>query len=307
MKDRFIALDWGTSKLQAYWLDASGQLLDSKRFEAGIGKIKRVDIEKIVADLSEQWPSECFFASGMIGSNLGWESAPYVQCPATITDISKNLLSVKIGGASGYIVPGLSCTSFFESAEMLRGEEMEIFGWLANADERDSKQLICLPGTHTKWVVSEERQVHHFCTHMTSEMYDCLAKNSVLGNQLSTCQHHSAAFLKGIREGASKGVGLSRLLFGVRAKHIFQQLSLNESPSYCRGILIGAELKDVFDAYKPKKLKSNIPVIGNSTLSHLYVSAIKSLGYGAQYVTSQDALRCGYTAIFKANRGNIDD
>ena len=58
----------------------------------------------------------------------------------------------------------------------MRGEETQIAGLLAHlAKSQDGitskKQVICLPGTHTKWVEVRNGVIERFVTTMTGEMF----------------------------------------------------------------------------------------------------------------------------------------
>ncbi|MBU3005570.1 2-dehydro-3-deoxygalactonokinase [Paraglaciecola arctica] len=306
MKDSFVALDWGTTKLQAYWFAQDGQVLGTKKYSAGIGHIERHQIEATVLDIKRRWQASIVYASGMIGSALGWEVVPYQTSPASLADLSASLVTSEISGMRCFLVPGLKCRSAYDSAEVMRGEELEVFGWLGMPECRGGENLICLPGTHTKWVVTQDEHIQHFHTALSSELYDCLAKHSVLRGQLQHPSSPSNAFLNGVKDATSKGQGLTRLLFGVRAKQLMNDMEESDASSYCRGLLIGHELADAMSSNQPSNQDHSIPVIGNEFLAQLYISALEYLGYAAHHVSAEKALQQSYYAL-NLLRGERDD
>ena len=44
--------------------------------------------------------------------------------------------------------------------------------------------LICLPGTHSKWVEVRNARIERFSTHMTGEVYAVLKQHSILGRMM---------------------------------------------------------------------------------------------------------------------------
>ena len=89
-------------------------------------------------------------ASGMIGSRQGWVEAPYCKCPAGFHAIAAALTSVP--GTRLFIVPGLICHGVDEVPDVMRGEETQVFGALP--EQIGARQVLVLPGTHSKWVIA---------------------------------------------------------------------------------------------------------------------------------------------------------
>ena len=63
--------------------------------------------------------------------------------------------------------------------DVMRGEEVQVFGALAENDRYDAP--LCLPGTHNKWVRVEGGRLTDFVTAMTGEMYRVMCDHSILG------------------------------------------------------------------------------------------------------------------------------
>jgi 2-dehydro-3-deoxygalactonokinase len=178
---KFIAGDWGTSHLRLFLCDADGVAHDSNS-GPGAAEVSG-HFEDVFASSTAQW-EELHGAlpaviCGMVGSSIGWTEAPYVPCPAHPEQIAEACTALK--GGRIQIVPGLSCRNRFNAPDLLRGEETQILGALAREDRlRQGRWLLCLPGTHTKWVVVEDGLVREFFTAPTGELFALLRDRSVL-------------------------------------------------------------------------------------------------------------------------------
>ena len=63
----------------------------------------------------------------------------------------------------------------------MRGEETQLLGALAQVPAlAEGRQLVCLPGTHTKWVSLHDGVVLEFLTVPTGELFGLLCDHSVL-------------------------------------------------------------------------------------------------------------------------------
>ena len=82
---KLISVDWGTSNLRAYLVDANGGVIDKVQNDQGIRNSK-ADFASTLAALIEPWqadqPALNVILSGMIGSPSGWVEVPHLPCPA---------------------------------------------------------------------------------------------------------------------------------------------------------------------------------------------------------------------------------
>ena len=59
----------------------------------------------------------------------------------------------------------------------MRGEETQILGALTlDPTLRRGRRLLCLPGTHTKWVLLEDGIMCEFLTALTGELFGAAAR-----------------------------------------------------------------------------------------------------------------------------------
>ena len=83
-----IAVDWGTSRMRAYRLDAAGKVLDRASGDDGIASVPAGGFPAVLERHCGAWmrsaPLAPVVMAGMVGSRNGWAEAPYAACPARI-------------------------------------------------------------------------------------------------------------------------------------------------------------------------------------------------------------------------------
>ncbi len=231
----------------------------------------------------------------MVGSREGWVEAPYAHCPAAPADVARAIIAVDLGeGRSGHIVPGLSCAPAPGAVDVMRGEETLAFG----AGVEDG--LICLVGTHPKWVEMRGGRVQRFATYLTGEMYALLRHHSMVGRP-ATEPEDPAGFELGLaaaeRNGGAGRVGLLHLLFGARAATVTGRLPPAALGPYISGLLTGDEINGAFAQFeKPEALT----VIADAPRADLFAKALARHGVRAIAKPPVDALVRGIGRILGA-------
>lgn len=295
-----IGINWGSSNFRAYRIAADGGLMDEYSAPAGVALLDRAGIAAMMRKVAARWPTDIpVYASGMIGSTIGWVEVPYAQAPAGCGELSHEVTRADIGGVDVRIVPGIACRRAFDgAADVLRGEEIELLGLigLGHADG-----LAALPGTHTKWVWLDHGRVIDFFTAMSGEMYDRLAAQGLLASVIEGEATEGAAFLEGVATGQARKLGLSTLLFGARARVVRGELARTDAGSYIRGLLIGSEIADALAAY-PDLARTIVPLTGSGPLSRLYAAALAANGIGSRIIDSREACRLGFRALHGARQ-----
>ncbi len=294
-QDEIVGINWGSSNFRAYRIAADGGLIDEYAEAAGIAALDRAGMASMMRKLAARWPAGMpVYASGMIGSNIGWADVPYAEAPAGRTELLQGLTRADIGGVDVHIVPGVACRRAFDGApDVLRGEEIELLG-LGHSDG-----LAALPGTHTKWVRLHRGRVVDFFTAMSGEIFDRLTAQGLLASIIEGEATDGAAFLDGVATGKARKLGLASLLFGARARVVRGALWRADASSYIRGLLIGSEIADALAAY-PDLAQANVPLTGSGPLSRLYAAALAANGIGSRIVDSREACRRGFRALHEA-------
>ena len=264
-----IAVDWGTSSFRAYRLSSDGAILEKREAAKGILSVPAGLFPLVLEQQVGDWISageSPIVMSGMVGSRQGWSEAPYAPCPAGYDEIAASLHKVEWEGKSAWIVPGLTCRDEAGVPDVMRGEETQILGAL---DQFPPRAVVCLPGTHSKWVVAEEGRITGFRTFFTGETFAVLKGHSLLGRMMEEGSSEPA-FLDGVARSGDEG-GLLHHLFGVRTRGLFGELPNSQASSYLSGLLIGHEMRTARDA-------GRVYLLGAPALTALYAKAGTLIG-----------------------------
>lgn len=290
-----VGVNWGSSNFRAYRIAEDGDLIDEYSEAAGIAQLDRAGMAAMMDKLAARWPRRApVYASGMIGSNIGWVEVPYAEAPAGRSELVRAGTETEIGGVAVRIVPGIACRRAFDDApDILRGEEIELLGLIASGH---ASGFAALPGTHTKWVRLEQGRVIDFFTTMSGEIFDRLTGQGLLASIVEGEAADGDAFHEGVAIGQARKLGLGSLLFGARARVIRGALARANAASYIRGLLIGAEIADALAAY-PALAQAEVPLIGNGPLSRLYASALARNGIASRFIDSREACLRGFRAL----------
>ncbi|KJV08707.1 hypothetical protein VZ95_16065, partial [Elstera litoralis] len=181
-----FALDWGTSNLRAFRLNADGTCHAQRAAAKGILAVPpggfEAALHAIIGDWLAEVPHAPVILSGMVGSRQGWVEVPYAEAPAGIEALlAKALPKTLADGRTALFLPGVSCLRN-GVPDVMRGEETQIIGALALAGLADGP--ICAPGTHSKWVEIDAGRIVSFATFMTGELFALLRDHSLLGRGL---------------------------------------------------------------------------------------------------------------------------
>ena len=295
----FVGINWGSTNFRAYLIGKDGELIDEYSRPSGVAKLDRAGMATLMQELAQHWPMHgAVYAAGMIGSNVGWQDVPYVVAPASLHDIGGGTIPSRIGGVPLKLVPGMTCRRAFDDGpDILRGEEVELFGF--SALHPNWNGFVALPGTHTKWTRFAAGQVTDFFTSMSGEMFDRLTSAGLLASIVEGEALLSEAFFEGVRLGHERQLGLGTLLFGARARVIRGALQRSEAASFIRGLLIGSEIADAL-AIHPDLEGATIPLIGIGPLCQLYAAALERLGMNSWFVDSRLACLAGFSALHQA-------
>ena len=294
---RFIAGDWGTTHLRLFLCDADGTALDHRSGPGTVDSAGR--FATVLASQTAAWETQHgrlpAVLCGMVGSSIGWVQAPYVPCPARPEQIAAACTAIDNGRV--HIVPGLSCHNRFGAPDLLRGEETQLLGALSQLDPR---QLVCLPGTHTKWVVVEEGQVRDFFTAPTGELFALLRDHSVLVRppQGSDPATETQAFNKAVASVAAQpDAQILHRLFECRSRPLSADLPPTAAAAYLSGLLIASDVHGALRALSNTFAPSSVVLIGTPQLTKSYATACATLGLHTTQIDGATAALAGLTEI----------
>lgn len=287
----WIAVDWGTSNLRAWAMGADGSVLAHASSDEGMGKLSREGFEPALVRLIGPWLTgrPPVVACGMVGSRQGWCEAPYRTVPCTPVDRAAMVTAPTMDPRLKVsIAPGLKQAP---PADVMRGEETQIAGALRLLPGYDG--VLCLPGTHSKWVHVSAGEVVSFQTFMTGEMFALLSEASVLRHGMQGGGWDDAAFDMGVSDALSRPERLGARLFSLRAEGLIAGLSPQAARARLSGLLIGTELA----AAKPYWLGQRVTLIGAETLSAAYARALSAQGIEAQRLNATDCTLAGLSSL----------
>jgi 2-dehydro-3-deoxygalactonokinase len=297
MSNRFLAVDWGTTNCRAWVVDADGRVEANRDFPLGVSRLEpgeaQARFEGTVRPAlgAEDLPA---LLCGMIGSNLGWTTVPYFDCPADLATLARGLKKVA-DDPPAWIVPGLRGERPDGGPDVMRGEEVQILGWAAEAPERRRGDwLVCHPGTHTKWVRLQDGRIERFVTAMSGELFDLLCKYSVLKGPGPAGD--GAAFARGV-EAAGDGSALASRLFTTRARVVGGDMAAEDANAYLSGVLVGADV-----AATPALLGAAgepVALVGDARLCGLYGKALAARGVKTTIHDGDAAALAGLVALFR--------
>jgi 2-dehydro-3-deoxygalactonokinase len=296
------AVDWGTTRLRIWLLDADGNVIGERRGDDGLITAR----EKGFADVLESHlaslgapPALPVVICGMAGSRQGWVEAPYVATPAPITAILEGAVRVDGAGRDIRIVPGLAQrTAGFP--DVMRGEETQLAGAALPVLGR---HLVCMPGTHSKWVEVENGAVVGFGTWPTGELYSVLGAHSILRHSLGETPAPVAADSPFFRDWCLSALGdggdITSRLFAIRAAGLLHDLQAGDAAACLSGLLIGGEIASARRRYR--HTSTPLVLIASGSLGKLYAAALGLAGIPVTEVDADQAVRSG---LFEAARQN---
>ncbi|MDE1151622.1 MAG: 2-dehydro-3-deoxygalactonokinase [Micavibrio sp.] len=263
-----IYVDWGSSNFRAFLVDG-GKAID-RRGAAGGGTLKNFSAaapekrsEAYAAFFVEQlgdWltahPAAPVYICGAVGGREGWVETAYSVTPAGFAEIRRNLHKIapeKLHAAANrniYIASG--CTTLMKDGrhDVIRSEEVKSLGAAKHLGLGDA--LLCIPGTHCKWVEIKSGKITGFETALTGEVFNLLSENGGIGAILKANPAppvpDAASFDAGLALAAC-GFDLLTDLWQVRSQKLRDPSPPQDLAAYFSGILIGHELRQMEKFY----------------------------------------------------------
>lgn len=288
----WIAVDWGTTHLRAWAIGENGQVIAAGTSKAGMGSLDPDAFEAALCAVVDDWLSPgkaiTVIACGMVGARQGWREADYLPVP-TVPLVPDRFVQVPTQDSRlrVFIIPGLKQ---LDPPDVMRGEETQIAGFLA--EEPEYSGVICMPGTHTKWVKVSNQNVAAFHSFMTGEIFGLLEQQSVLRHSLSSEAFHRQAYKGGLevlREDPSlQNTGLFRL----RADDLLNGTDPSVARARLSAYLIGAEVLSASDCWSGQ----DVVLIGEAHLADLYSEALLTMGCTPIVCQADDLTLSGLSA-----------
>lgn len=301
--DQWVAVDWGTSHLRTWLMSDSGEILAAANSMQGMNSLCADQFESTLITLIEPWLSSdsctVVLACGMLGSRQGWLEVNYLSAPCNAS-AQPTQAPTQDSRIQVFITPGIKQLS---PADVMRGEETQVAGLLAGNSQFSG--IVCLPGTHSKWIQVTTGHINHFQTFLTGELYALLSKQSVLRHSVDTDAWNWQAFESAVTQSLSNPASISAKLFSLRANTLVSDLTVDRANALLSGYLIGLELAASKEFWQSDSLQDKpVQLIGDQQLVAIYAKALKLQGIKCQTHTSEtmslEGLLLVYRQLFKA-------
>ena len=287
MTRTFVAVDWGSTHRRIFHIVAGGAVISRAADDRGLRTIS--DFPAEIARLRADTGGLPLLLAGTIGSNRGWIEVPYVAAPARLADVAAGVLRA---GNGVFIVPGISVADPLRP-DIMRGEEVQVLGALALGLIGDG--LVCLPGTHSKWVEVSDGAIDSLRTVMTGDIFAALQSATILSDLLVNAPACDTAFALGVDHGLEAN-DLTAELFTTRARVLTMGMSRADAASRISGLLIGADVRTGLG----HRRADVVPLIGAPGLCERFALALQRAGRESVTIDGDVAFVAGASAIMKA-------
>jgi len=299
-KPAYAAVDWGTSSFRLWLIGDDGSVLGERRSGEGMTTAASTGFAEVLqSHLSAlSAPDDIpVIVCGMAGARQGWVEAGYIDTPTSLSAILTGAVSVPGQKRDVRILPGLAQRAE-QIPDVIRGEETQLLGAIA-ADTK-GEQIVCMPGTHSKWVRVVDGAVTGFSTFMTGELFDVITKHSILSHAVSGAEAlpaDSEAFDTAVKTAFAQPALLTNLIFGARAGQLLHGLTAAGAQARISGTLIGTEIAG---ALSSAGKGAAITLVASGRLQALYETAFRTLSLSYQTIDADAAVRRGLSAAAEA-------
>ncbi len=309
-----IYLDWGSSNFRAF-LVKDGAVIARKQ-AAGGGTLKNfsgttpetrsIEYSAFFMEQLGDWlathGNAPIYICGAVGGREGWVETAYSVTPAGFDEVRRNLHKVqpeKLHGAMGrdvYIASGCTTAMADGRHDVIRSEEVKSLGAAKHLKMQDA--LLCIPGTHCKWVEILGGKIIGFESAMTGEIYNLMSERGAIAAIFKSAKVPEVPDMTSFDAGlalAARGFDFLTDVWQVRSQQLRSPNPPADLPSYFSGLLIGHELRQM------EKFYSRRPAVLLADAGHkrdFYLRAFESLNWPiAAVVDSEIAVLTGLGAL----------
>lgn len=286
----YALVDWGTSSFRLWLVCVGGHVLAQSRsdegmmYATGAGFSETLEKHLNALQAPENLP---VVISGMAGARQGWVEAPYVPLPAACDALAKHAIKVPHHTRDIRILPGLSQDNA-EMPNVMRGEETQLSGIIGAMPNG----LICMPGTHCKWVELKNAQVTSMTTFMTGEFFAVLSHHSILQHAINpdvSFDGKTPAFMQAACRAMAAPAQALAMIFSIRAGQLLGFEGRANGAAYLSGLLIGAEVAAAREIYSV----TSAGLVASERLNNLYQPVMQEAGFSVALFDGEEAVRSG--------------
>ncbi len=291
----FAAVDWGTSGFRLWLIGADGQVLAERKSREGMMAAAQTGFAKVLEShllAASAAPNLPVIICGMAGAKQGWVEAGYIDLPTRLDGIAQKAVRVDHPTRDIRILPGLARREPAH-ADVMRGEETQLLGVGTDGDG-----LVCMPGTHSKWVRLQQGMVTAFSTFMTGELFAVISQHTILqhaikdsGKDSGGFDETSEAFGQAVRHAYTQPQNATNQLFSIRASGLLFRTGPVEAEATLSGTLIGLEMAGGLAA----GLNGPVMLVAEGRLADLYSAAFNRLDIELKLVNADTCVLKGLT------------
>ncbi len=288
----YVAVDWGTSSFRLWLTGAGGKVLGERRSDEGMTAAARTGFAAVLQSHLDALgvPADLpVVICGMAGARQGWVEAGYIATPAHLSDILKGAVVVSGQTREIRILPGIAQRDA-AAPDVMRGEETQLLGALGlNAP---GEALVCMPGTHSKWVRVRGGTVERFATFMTGELFSAVARDTILSHAVAGAEEavDGDAFRAAVAAAFAAPALAANLLFRVRSRQLLFGGNAQAARETISGTLIGVELAA---GLAEREQGAPVTLIASGRLQRLYQMALECLSIPLNVMDAEEAVRRG--------------
>jgi 2-dehydro-3-deoxygalactonokinase len=286
----FVIVDWGTSSFRGWLMSVDGEALAESRGSEGMLHCASTGFAPVLrhhlATLGAPDGTPVLIC-GMAGARQGWVEAPYLGTPTRLDALHAGAIRIDTPGDIR-ILPGIA-QARPDRPDVMRGEETQLLG----VTEPDFTGLVCIPGTHSKWIRIEGGHIVEFSTYMTGELFSVISQHTILAHALEVTgplAADSPPFREGLSTALAAPAALTASLFRLRASQLLGFAQRADGAAWLSGLLIGTELADTARRYEPRQ---SLRLIGTGALGRLYEAALTGQGLDVRVIDAEQASRLG--------------
>lgn len=289
----YVAVDWGTSSFRLWLMGRNGEVLKERRSDEGMMAAAKAGFATVLqAHLDAVGAATTLpvIICGMAGARQGWVEAGYVDTPAPLAAVLQQAVVVPGQNRDIRILPGIAQRDR-GAPDVMRGEETQLLGLDASDDA-----LVCMPGTHSKWVHIGGGSVQRFATFMTGELFDAVSRQTILSIAVAGAEEAEdvAAFTSAVAAAFAQPALAANLLFRVRAGQLLFGGAAAAARETISGTLIGLELAGGLAR------GADTMLVASGRLARLYQLAFDAVAVPVRRIGAEEATRRGLAMAAKA-------
>ena len=294
----YVAVDWGTSSFRLWLMDRDDHVLAERRSGEGMTTATSMGFGTVLSSHLQTVQASAALPvviCGMAGARQGWVEAGYVDVPARLSTVLSNAVRVPAEERDIRILPGIAQRSD-TMPDVMRGEETQLLGSAGIASQR----LVCMPGTHSKWVGVNGDIVTSFSSFMTGEVFDALSKHTILKHAMAEADSFDGshpAFIDAVRHARENPAMFTNLIFTCRSGQLLHGLDATSAAARLSGLLIGTEFAGGLSI---AGTDATVQLVASGKLLTLYEAAFAALDLDFETVDADLAVRNGLASAARS-------